>query len=361
MVNKLAEWLAEYVKGQPYWAAIRPLVVFLVAYAIAVYGGYQIFHWHYGFAPALEQYVASHVYIWITFLLLAAATFTLLIKMIRFFSRARDETEARPLVVIEIVLRRYWRDALWVLVTISVVVLLAAPIVLRLTPVRPANITVKLIVEPDAATQFDPQALAYLIYELNKRQRHWHFDLDLNDINSAKIAEQCESEEHRPLCMLEAWRGERGGPCIGITTEPLGGTAKVWQHTTSLSVVTTHDLRELKHLNVYDYLAYCLIVQSIAVHLDTHCPSDGPKDYAARSSSGSVLDFSPPLAVFKAMVLTGRLSPSDEQRLLRCFGPDYLNRCRDLVSLGWLHGGDVATKLERHYGVSFNHGTTPKP
>ena len=115
----------------------------------------------------------------------------------------------------------------------------------------------------------------------------------------------------------------------------------------------------LAPLNRYDFLAYCLIVQGIAIHVDTHCGGTGQDGWGQnKSSSGDVLTLAAPLAGFKGTILAGRLSPHDREVLLHCFGPDYLRDSTELLTLDWLHTGRVAENLEHNYGVTF---TPPRP
>jgi hypothetical protein len=163
--------------------------------------------------------------------------------------------------------------------------------------------------------------------------------------------------------MLETWAGRTPGePFIGLTSEKLGGEKMYWQHRGRLSVITTDGLSDLSPINRYDYLAYCMVVQGIAIHLESQSAQWGRDQWGTnKASSGDVLTIAAPFAGFKGTILAGRLSPRDREMLLRCFGPVYLKDCTDLLTLDWLHTGRVAANLEQYYGVKFTPAATIQP
>ena len=356
--------VVEAVKDRP---LLRAAVAFVALYLAAAVSGYEFIQWHYGFAPPLDLYLGSYVFAWISLVIGGGAVAVLLYRVLQFLFRPRVPGEGGRVEAVTTRVRRHWRSAAWGAAAAVLVLLLVIPMWVRVSPRPVRNIRVKLLVNPDdidAKKHFDPEALAYLVYELNKRQRKWHFDLDLSPVNSAAIRDECEGSPHPPWCTLETWcQRIPGEPCIGLTTQKLGDPAKYWQHRDHLSVITTYGRNKLVPLNRYDYLAYCLIVQGIAIHVDTYgrdraAGGAAPDRWAkSRSSSGDVLDIAAPSAGFKGTILAGRLSPGDRELLLRNFGPDYLRDCSELLTLDWLHAGRVAANLEQYYGVTF----TPPP
>jgi len=360
MIGEFWKLLSEAVKDRP---VVRAALTFVALYLMAAVVGYEYIQWRYGFAPPLDLYLSSYVFAWITLLFSGVLTAALLYRVLKFLFRSRDAGDLSRRQEIGTHIRRHWRAAAWAVTAGVLVLLVVIPMWLRVAPRPVRNITVKLLVTPDPQKHFDPEALAYIVYELNKRQQKWHFELDLEPINSSSIAARCKDDPQQPWCMIEAW-SERlpGEPCIGISTQRLGGEAMYWQHLGHLSVITTFGVRDLAPLSRYDYLTYCLIVQGIAIHVDAHCGGAGEQGWGTnKSSSGDVLTIAAPLAGFKGTILAGRLSRRDRELLLRCFGPDYLRDCTELLNLDWLHSGRVAENLDRYYGVGFAPPPTTAP
>ena len=54
----------------------------------------------------------------------------------------------------------------------------------------------------------------------------------------------------------------------------------------------------------------------------------------------------------KATILAARLSPEEEAMLFNRFGADYMNVCRQLLTLDWLRSERVVKNLAVHFGVT---------
>ena len=197
-----------------------------------------------------------------------------------------------------------------------------------------------------------PEALAYLVYELNRRQRHWYFKVDFRPFTPEMLtsaeAERCGADERPQLCY--ALGLSAGEPFIGITSSSLGG-AYFAEHRGGVSVISTADRDAYSPLSTYEYLAYCLILQAIAIHLDASGAL--PEDAFAEGevSYGGLLQFVPKKEALKSSILAARLSPDDEALLLNEFGSDYVATCASLLTMEWLYGGRVRSNLEKVFGA----------
>src|SRR5262249_4690366 len=121
----------------------------------------------------------------------------------------------------------------------------------------------------DLDSDVSPEGLAYLIYEINRLQQNWYFEIDFKPFSREELsshqAESCRESGRPKLCHAEILA--EGKPFIGITSQPLGG-AFFAEHRGTVSVITTAEQPVYAPLSTYEYLAYCLILQGIAIHLD---------------------------------------------------------------------------------------------
>ena len=237
-------------------------------------------------------------------------------------------------------------------VTLLVVAVTAIGFLVR-SPSRVSHITIRFMGLPaDVA----PDALAYVIYELNRPQHQWHFDVDFAPFNELALTsrekEHCQNEPQPLLCYAEQMAAQHG-PVIAITDQPLNGSYFA-THRGRASVVTTVDSGSYAPLSQYEYLAYMVVVQSVLLHLDSSggLPSDA---FAPKSSStGGVFEFTPDRETLKSTILAARLSPEAEELIFNRFGPEYLGVYANLISLDWLYSTRVRTNLTKVFGVELS-------
>jgi hypothetical protein len=216
-----------------------------------------------------------------------------------------------------------------------------------------SHITVRFMGLPEDVRS---EALAYVIYELNRPQRQWHFDVDYAPFNelvlTSRERERCQADAQPLLCYTEQLAAARG-PVIAITDRPLNG-AYFATHRGLASVITTADSSSYAPLTTYEFLAYTIVVQSVLLHLDMNggLPTDA---FAPRSSStGDVFQFAPERATLKSAILAAKLSPEEESLIFNRFGPEYLGVCANLISLDWLYSARVRTNLSKIFGVNLS-------
>jgi hypothetical protein len=342
-VFKLWEALESYFKDKPYWATIRPAFGLFSIYLVALVTVYQYVQWQYRISPPLSLFFRSYLFRQVS---IGFAAFALLLFVFR--SRASpEEPERMPARWL-----RLWRAAGVKRVAVAtVIVSLALIAFVRLAPVQARHVRVRFLSEPGAA--FDRYAFVYLLYELNKQQRHWYFDVDFDTFDPAELtSSEREACGDAPMCYARRLGGP--DPFIGVTTEPLGSDS-FWQNDGTTSVVTTHRWPEYAPPSTYEFLAHVIIVQSIVIHLNAHCrglPSGAYR--TAREARGDLFQFAPRRQAMKAEIMASHLSPQGEELLLNCFGVDYMTTCSNLLTLDWMRSKRVEGNLKRAFGVSLD-------
>jgi hypothetical protein len=117
-------------------------------------------------------------------------------------------------------------------------------------------------------------------------------------------------------------------------------------------VITTRDWQGESAPSIYEYLTYILIVQGLLIHLDAYCGGIPPRPSEREGIVyGNVLEYHPRRESMKASILSGHLSPKDEQLLFNCLGPDYMHKMTELLRLEWLRSGPVRANLRAAYGI----------
>ena len=216
-------------------------------------------------------------------------------------------------------------------------------------PRQVSHIRVKLMSAP---RDFNREALAYLIYELNLMQESWYFDFDFDTFSSESLtpeeASGCEFDSVPVLChaIVEA----DGQPFIGITSRPLSDEVQFCRSDSrGVTVITTAD-KQYEPLNVYEYLMYCVISQSIVTHLQLRGES---MDFFHEQSTshGGLFQFIPNSESIRASILTAHLSPGEQELLFNRFGPQYVSTCAKLLTLDWMRSSRVSANLDRVFKV----------
>jgi hypothetical protein len=347
MLWKLWDILTGYLKDTPWGRALQPFLFVLVAGIVSEVFAYQFVRTQYGFSPDLGVFLSSYVSVRIAIVTGAALLLMLLLRL-------EPKPDARPEPGrLAAFYRRNRRSILYRTgVTLLIVACTAVGFLVR-SPSRVSHITVRFMGLPEDVRS---EALAYIIYELNRPQRQWHFDVDYAPFNelvlTSREKERCQADTQPLLCYAEQMAGDRG-PIIAITDRPLNG-AYFATHRGLASVITTADSASYAPLTTYEYLAYTVVVQSVLLHLDMNggLPADA---FAPRSSStGDVFQFAPERATLKSTILAAKLSPEEESLIFNRFGPEYLGVCSSLISLDWLYSTRVRTNLAKIFGVSLS-------
>ena len=202
-------------------------------------------------------------------------------------------------------------------------------------------------------------ALAYLVYELNRRQRTRFFQIDFDPINpeamTSKEQSECRESHEEIFCYAEKWAN--GRQAIVITEDPIGA-AYFCAHRGLVSVISTADRGSYSPLTDYEFVIFNVIVQSTIIHLDRHSalPADA---FLNRGTTGGVFQFNQRKDAVKSMILAASLSPLEEELLLNEFGPEYLRSTRELLSMKWLYAKQVTSDLKTFFDVTLSRSMTP--
>ncbi len=353
MFDRFWDLLIGYWKDKPYWAVLQPLLM-----AITGYVALQIFAYEYivkvhGFTPSPQLFLKSYISIRITIVFIGILLLMLLFKL----RMRREQSSLNPGKITGFLIRN--RGIILFRSIVVLIVLIGLTVAFnRHAPRKVSNIRIKFMSRPK---DFSDDAFAYLIYELNRQQKNWYFEVDFRVFNpvvlSLEEAEACENSPHPVLCQAEAYakdlakKSGEASPLIGISTEPLGD-ASFWQHEKKVSVITTADSAFYAPVMTYEYLLHCLIVQGILLHLDAN--GSGVPAHAYEESSvshGGVFETAPRKETIKSTILAARLSPQEEELLFNRFGPAYMDACRTLLSLEWFRSERIKENLKKNFGV----------
>ena len=341
MLFKLLDVVVGYLKETPAWPVIRPVAALVSLYVTALVLVYQFVEWQYRLSPSLSLFVRSYLVKQVTVVCLAIALVVILLQRL---GSTEPAAGAGP--------TGRWRvpgrPALAVLFAIAMVTAGAGVAFSWLAPRAVANVRVKFLAPP----QVDPYAVAYVLYELNRAQKQWFFEVDFDVFNENALTsgerERCAGAE-RTLCLAELSAG--GRPFIGITGEPLEDDF-FWKNRGPVSVVSTHAWNRYAPPGEYEFLAHAVIVQSVVIHLNAHCAGlPGGAFHESRVSVNDLFQFTPRRHAMKAAILAAHLDRRGELLLFNCFGPEYASVASQLLSLDWLRGGRVRDNLERAFRV----------
>lgn len=332
--------VSNYFKNKPYWSRIEPLFTLVSLYCTTAILAYEYVQWRYHVAPPLSLYVHSYIFKQITVLFVAIGVAGF------FLGRVGTPTDSPG---IALTLRKHGRAVLRQASIITVVMAVTVPLFVYLSPSRVSQIKVKFM----GAPAFDKYALTYLIYELNRLQKNWYFEVDFDvfDDGVLKTTErkQCETAQNRALCYAQML--SQGTPFIGVANEQLGQDY-FFQNQGQVSVVSTYGWEQYAPPSAYEFVIHSLIVQSILIHLNSNAsglPANAFQE--SRTSVGELFQFSPRRQEMKAAILAPHLTPKGEQLLLNSFGIEYLTTCESLLTLEWLHSPRVIQNLEKSFNV----------
>lgn len=339
MLSKAFDLFVGWLKDRRYWRTIEPFFIIVLAWVGAQVLSFEWISAKTTFKPSFSLFFGSYLSHWITIGALGLAGMVLLFRSRP--SLPTQESAGR--------LRLFWMANRRIIIYRTVGTLLILAIValgLRwYAPSRVSHITVKFM---DLDSDITPEGLAYLIYEINRLQPNWYFETDFDPFNPDELtsaqAEQCAEDERPKLCQAEILAD--GRPFVGITSQPLG-RAFFAERRGTVSVITTAERPVYAPLTSYEYLAYCLILQAMSIHLDAEqsLPPDAfDKD---KLSHGGLFQFVPYKQAVKSSILAARLTPEEEMLLLNRFGRDYVATCASLLTMDWLYSDRVKSNFER--------------
>jgi len=340
MLGKIPDIVVGYLKGRPYWPVIEPFVVVALVWGAAQTLAYNWLARSSSFDPTIGMFLASYLSMRIT---IAAAGIVAITLILRFRKRSGVSSATSRVGA-------YWqahgRGVVYRSLGIALVLAAVGVGFLAYSPNRVSHITVRFVsLGPDVK----PEALAYLIYELNRHQRHWQYNIDFKPSSIEELPSDLGVDcRRRPqLCLAEGLSGGRS--FIAITSKSLGG-AYFAEHRGGVSVITTAD-RADGPLSVYEYLVYCLILQSIVIHLDLQGGLPADAFASDELSRGGLFQFIPERQALESSILAARLSPDEEALLLNTFGADYIATCASLLTMEWLYSERVRDNLAQVFGV----------
>ncbi|HEV8580154.1 MAG TPA: hypothetical protein VGX68_13870 [Thermoanaerobaculia bacterium] len=351
MILKLWDAIGGYLRDKPYWSKIQPAFTLITLYLTVQVLAYQYVEWRYGLSPSLSLYLKSYVCKQITLVFAAIAAGGLLFAL---QGRTGEESSRSRIAG---ALRRHGRTLLVRLAVVGLLLAVVVPLLVGLSPNKVSHIRLRFLDVPELTDKktkkaFNQDALVYLIYELNKLQRTWYFEVDFRpfneDILTSKERARCAGNE-KSLCYAETLA--EGKPLIAITGQPLGADS-FWQNRGRVSVISTHRWQDLQPPSVYEFLVYAVTVQSLVIHLNEHCkglPQGAFREN--RIAYGDLFQFSPKRSEMKSAILASHLSPAGEELLFNCFGPEYLGTASKLLTLDWLHSPKVTQNLAKSFEV----------
>lgn len=349
MIGEIWRTLVGYLEKQPYWARLQPFLLFGFVYVGVAVTAYEYVQWQYGLSPSPPAFLRSYLFQQVTIVMAAIGAALLILRLDRASPAPaaggwRGWLAARRSALL-------WRGAGLLLVLIA-----AAALWLRIAPAAVADVRLKL--EPPGGVlrrlNFDPIAFAYLVYELNRQQRSWHFEIDLDpfeaDLLASRDRTRCHGDAFERLCLAQAYvtaLPEPPGAFILVTGarfEAAEARYYYWLHGGAVSVISAADW-EREQPPIYDYLAYSTIIQSILIHLDQRCPGFTQRHAEDRVTRGELFEFQPTPQLMPAALLSAHLSRATEELLFNCFGPAYAADAGRLLSLDWLHAAAVQRNL----------------
>ncbi|HUL73044.1 MAG TPA: hypothetical protein VLT86_08080 [Vicinamibacterales bacterium] len=346
MLWNLWEAVLGYLEKQRYWSAIQPFV--LVGFgAVAVEAAtFEYVRRQYGATPPslfLRSYLSTRI-------LIVSGALLLLMLLLRTRQPAGRASTSGRLVAF---LRTHRRRIVFVAVVTALIASAAGLAIVATSPSRLSRITIRVM---DLPADVKQDALTYLVYELNRPQRQWYFEIDSRPFNELALTsterQQCMADSEPTLCYAER-TAETEGPLIALTAKPLKD-AFFATHRGLASVITTADVDSYAPLTNYEYLAYLIVLQSVLLQLDAHGGLPPEAFAPGATTSGDVFAFVPTREMLKASLLAPRLSPRQEALIFNRFGPAYLGVTVDLLSLDWLYTPRVKGNFEKLFSVTLS-------
>ena len=348
MLIDLFESTFEYIKKTRFWQRIAPLVAIVCLFVILHVLTYKYIEWQYQISPRVGLYLRGYLF------KLMSLFFLLVLSVVLIINKPIGETGSQGASWLRQFLRRHKVVILRRSVYVVLSIFLFALGTVYLLPHRVDNIKVVFLTEPG----FDKHAFVYIVYELNNRQKYWHFDIEFEEFNKNILTTKQRDELSSEPEMKSLWCAKllaENEPLIGITSDSLGKDF-FFQNENVVSTVSTYKWNDLfSPPSIYEYLAYSLIEQSILIHLNS-CGKGLPLGaFESRTySHGDLFEGTPERMAIKASMLAARLNPKGEELLLNSFGLDYMQTCAELLTLRWLKSGEVSENLKRCFGVDLS-------
>jgi hypothetical protein len=334
MLGEIWKWLFEYLKGRSWWPRVEPYVMVLLGGGAAQVFASEYVAEQYGVHQPFRQFLSSYFSLRIT---VVTAAVVLLVALLARERPAEPDTRRR--------------DSWYRLAGIVTIAFLVAGGFLLTSTHRAHQITVRIGSLPDR-TRAD--AFTYIVYELNRIQRDWYFQIDFTEFKVRELKSvdrsRCDSDPQPLLCHAQIMAGA-DRPTIFITADPLANDVYFATHQGRASVISTAEAASYLPLTVYEFLAYNLIVQSIVLHLDDYGDLPANMYEATAVSRGGVFQYVPERDNLRPTMLAARLSPNEEMLLFNRFGPGYLGTCERLLTLDWLYEPGVRSNLQKVFGV----------
>jgi len=382
VVSELWNTLLEYLRRTPYWSKIEPVALAAFLYVGVSVVAFQYLQWRYQVSLSLPLFLGSYLFKQVS----VAFWALVLAYVVLTYGAGRSPRAAEPGAEDRRVVSRPARLASR---AAAVFIILAVALFAwqRLSPHSKVS-SIRVVFAPSgeflpsqssapepATTQGQSpppldlrkakEALVYILFELNRLQRTWHFEVDLTpftkDMVSGKAERACGEAEDPLLCFAEAYYAREHGkdplspPIVVITPDQLDPIAKrnwFWLHRGAVSVITTHDWEGYAAPSVYEYLTYTILLQGLLIHLDAHCGGIPPRPSEREGIIyGNAFEYHPRREGMKASILSGHLGPDDERLLLNCFGAEYMRAAAELLRLEWLRSNPVRANLRSVYGV----------
>ncbi|TKJ38901.1 MAG: hypothetical protein CEE38_04175 [Planctomycetes bacterium B3_Pla] len=341
----------EHIKGTRFYQKIERLLAIGCLFVTVHVLTYKYIEWWYHLSLELGLYLRGYLFKLITL------CFLLVLGVVLIISRPVEKTGRQEMNRLRQFLRKHTMVILWRSACVILGAFLFALATLYVLPQRADNIKIGFLTEPEEAG-FDKYALVYMVYELNNRQKYWHFDVIFKEFNENTLTSKQRktlSSEPEMMSLSRANLLAENEPLIGITADSLG-TAFFFQNNIAVSVISTYEWNELfSPPTIYEYLAYSLIQQSILIHLNNSTRGLPVGAFESLTySHGNLFEGTPERMAMKATMLAARLSPKGEELLLNSFGLNYMQTCADLLTLRWLKSGEVSENLKRNFGVDLS-------
>lgn len=337
MLGKIWDLFFGYLKSRPWWPRAEPFILLLLGGGAAQSFAFEYVAGQYGVRQPLGQFLSSFLSLRITLVMIVV-----LLLVAQFTRKRPEEPRARG------------QDLRYRIAGLAAAAFLVAGGFLLSSTHRANQITVRIGSLPDG-TRAD--ALTYIIYELNRIQRDWYFEIDFTEFKPGALTsverQRCASDPQPLLCYAEVMAGADRRTIL-ITADPLASETYFATHRGRGSVISTAEEASYSPLTAYEYLAYNIVVQSIVLHLDEHGGLPPQAFEKTNVSRGGVFQYVPDREGLRPTILASRLSPAEELLLFNQFGPGYLGTCQKLLTLEWLYTPAVRANLSKVFKVELS-------
>ncbi len=264
MLSGFWDTLVKYFEKQPYWEAVQPFFLVLFGAGAAEVAAYEYVKAQYSLTEVplfLGSYLSTRI-------LVSAGAVLLLLLLFRFDPSRRGRPEPGRLMAFY---RGHRTTILYRGLLTAIVAVASGFVFFTTSPTRLSHITIRLM---DLPADVRSDGFTYLVYEMNRMQRQWYFDIDVRPLNPSTLTSAeynaCNpkgDDNAQPLLCYAERKAESQGPLIAITAKPLNNVYFA-THRGTASVITTADAASVAPITNYEYLAYMTVLQSMLIHLD---------------------------------------------------------------------------------------------